>query len=61
MTGFVDAEGYFCIELYKDSKAKFKYTPLFRRNELLPLLHLRWKANEIQHIRNNMNDKRTVF
>ena len=32
MTGFVDAEGYFCIELYKDSKAKFKYTPLFRRN-----------------------------
>jgi hypothetical protein len=27
MTGFVDAEGYFSIELYKDSKAKFKYTP----------------------------------
>ena len=28
MTGFVDAEGYFSIELYKDYKAKFKYTPL---------------------------------
>ena len=27
MTGFVDAEGCFSIELYKDSKAKFKYTP----------------------------------
>jgi hypothetical protein len=27
MTGFVDAEGYFSIELYKDSKAKFKFTP----------------------------------
>ena len=27
ITGFVDAEGYFSIELYKDSKAKFKYTP----------------------------------
>ena len=27
MTGFVDAEGYFSIELYKDSKAKFQYTP----------------------------------
>ena len=27
MTGFVDAEGYFSIELFKDSKAKFKYTP----------------------------------
>uniref|UniRef100_UPI002A83693A LAGLIDADG endonuclease n=1 Tax=Pappia fissilis TaxID=1040649 RepID=UPI002A83693A len=27
MTGFVDAEGYFSIELNKDSKAKFKYTP----------------------------------
>lgn len=27
MTGFVDAEGYFSIELTKDSKAKFKYTP----------------------------------
>ena len=27
LTGFVDAEGYFSIELYKDSKAKFKYTP----------------------------------
>ena len=27
MTGFVDAEVYFSIELYKDSKAKFKYTP----------------------------------
>jgi LAGLIDADG endonuclease len=27
MTGFVDAEGYFSIELYKYSKAKFKYTP----------------------------------
>ena len=27
MTGFVDAEGFFSIELYKDSKAKFKYTP----------------------------------
>ena len=26
-TGFVDAEGYFSIELFKDSKAKFKYTP----------------------------------
>jgi len=27
MSGFVDAEGYFSIELSKDSKAKFKYTP----------------------------------
>lgn len=27
MTGFVDAEGCFSIELYKDSKAKFNYTP----------------------------------
>ena len=27
ITGFVDAEGYFSIELYKDSKAKFQYTP----------------------------------
>ena len=27
MTGFVDAEGYFSIQLSKDSKAKFKYTP----------------------------------
>lgn len=27
ITGFVDAEGYFSIELAKDSKAKFKYTP----------------------------------
>lgn len=27
ITGFVDAEGCFSIELYKDSKAKFKYTP----------------------------------
>ena len=27
ITGFVDAEGYFSIELFKDSKAKFKYTP----------------------------------
>jgi hypothetical protein len=27
LPGFVDAEGYFSIELYKDSKAKFKYTP----------------------------------
>lgn len=27
MTGFVDAEGFFSIELAKDSKAKFKYTP----------------------------------
>jgi Cytochrome C oxidase subunit II, transmembrane domain/LAGLIDADG endonuclease/Cytochrome C oxidase subunit II, periplasmic domain len=27
LTGFVDAEGYFSIELFKDSKAKFKYTP----------------------------------
>jgi uncharacterized protein YfkK (UPF0435 family) len=27
ITGFIDAEGYFTIELYKDSKAKFKYTP----------------------------------
>lgn len=27
ITGFADAESYFCIELYKDSKAKFKYTP----------------------------------
>ena len=23
----MDAEGYFSIELYKDSKARFKYTP----------------------------------
>jgi hypothetical protein len=27
ITGFVDAEGYFSIVLFKDSKAKFKYTP----------------------------------
>lgn len=27
ITGFVDAEGYFSIELFKDSKAKFKFTP----------------------------------
>ena len=27
ITGFVDAEGYFSIELAKDSKAKYKYTP----------------------------------
>ena len=27
LTGFVDAEGYFSISLFKDSKAKFKYTP----------------------------------
>ena len=27
ITGFADAEGCFSIELYKDSKAKFKYTP----------------------------------
>lgn len=27
LTGFVDAEGYFSIDLFKDSKAKFKYTP----------------------------------
>ena len=27
ITGYVDAEGYFSIELFKDSKAKFKYTP----------------------------------
>jgi uncharacterized protein YfkK (UPF0435 family) len=27
ITGFVDAEGYFSIELYKDSKAKYKHTP----------------------------------
>lgn len=27
ITGFVDAEGCFSIELFKDSKAKYKYTP----------------------------------
>ena len=27
MTGFVDGEGYFSIELYKDSKAKSQFTP----------------------------------
>lgn len=27
ITGFVDAEGYFSIDLFKDSKAKYKYTP----------------------------------
>ena len=27
ITGFVDAEGCFMIELFKDSKAKYKYTP----------------------------------
>jgi hypothetical protein len=27
MTGFADGESYFSINLYKDSKAKFKYTP----------------------------------
>ena len=27
ITGLVDAEGFFSIEIYKDSKAKFKYTP----------------------------------
>lgn len=27
VTGFVDAEGFFSMQLYKDSKARFKYTP----------------------------------